>query len=64
MIRAKQFLMSHLRSDLQFDQMSNCSRMQAKLLQKTDQLIVPSAFVLGKHIGGNEDFQALPVKEG
>ena len=47
----------------ELDKMPNGSQIQAELLQKTGQRTVPNVFVNGKHIGGNDDFQAA-IKKG
>ena len=46
----------------QLDQMSNGSSIQAALLAKTGQRTVPNVFIKGKHVGGNDDTQALHKK--
>jgi len=42
----------------ELDQMENGAAIQQYLLQKTGQRTVPSVFVNGQHVGGNDDTHA------
>ncbi|KAJ1460450.1 hypothetical protein M885DRAFT_509434 [Pelagophyceae sp. CCMP2097] len=53
-----------LKADIiELDQLSDGPAVQAELLAKTGQKTVPSVFIRGKHLGGNDDTQKA-AKDG
>ncbi|KAF8336379.1 glutaredoxin-1 [Cantharellus anzutake] len=49
---------------IELDEKDDGDEIQSYLLSKTGQRTVPNVFINQKHIGGNDDLQALHRKEG